>query len=263
MSHLIIFADYGLDDAAATVSILTRAERFDYIDIVPIGGNVPVAVAYRNAFTLLAKFPEALNKIRVVDTRHISQPSEYLADIHGADGMGDLFDPAVPDGPVVILTFEDWVSQLSGQEVILSLGPMTLVRPLMERQEHPLVIMGGCIDTPPNFHGFEFNHCLDKEAFSFCAPQAQAVITLDTCRVSTLDLSGVEVTGRGLHAQIMRAAQTMSTAWDDAGCHMWDDVAACYVLFPDRFQTTLQTDPHGNTYAHAMYCSQTVYYEDQ
>ena len=40
MDNLIIFADYGLDDAAATVSILTRSERFQKINIIPIVSTI-------------------------------------------------------------------------------------------------------------------------------------------------------------------------------------------------------------------------------
>lgn len=259
MNHIIIFADYGLDDAAATVSILERAERFDRIDIVPIGGNVPVEVAFRNAFTLLSFYPSVWNKVRVIDTTYLPQPSEYLKDIHGGDGMGDVFDPAPAN--VERISFEPWLATLTGEETVLSLGPATLVKPVMERHRHPLIMMAGCIDTPPNFKGFEFNHCLDKEAFSYCAPQAEAVITLDTCRVPALDVSAV-TPDRTLHGRIMQAAQKLATAWDNAGCHMWDDVAACCLLFPHRFTAPLQTDPHGNTYHHAKYISDCVYYKD-
>ncbi len=260
MNHLIIFADYGLDDAAATVSILERAQRFDRIDLVPIGGNVPVEVSFRNCFTLLSFYPHLLQTVRVIDTTHLPQPSEYLKTIHGNDGMGDLFDPA--PAAATVLPFEPWLATLTGKETVLSLGPATLVQPLMERADHPLVMMAGCIDTPPNFKGFEFNHCLDKQAFSYCAPRAMGIITLDTCRVPALDVSKVIPDPATMHGKIMQAAQKLSTAWDSAGCHMWDDVAACFVLFPHRFTTVRQTDPHGNTYLHAAYQSDAVYYKD-
>ena len=103
--HLIVFADYGLDDAAATVSLFRREERFDRIDLVPIGGNVPTTVSFGNCMTLLSEFPEILQKIRVVDTRHLSQPEEYLASIHGGDGMGDLLAPATVEAEEIL--FED------------------------------------------------------------------------------------------------------------------------------------------------------------
>lgn len=260
MKHVIIFADYGLDDAAATVSLLEREERFDRIDIVPIGGNVPTEIAFRNAFTLLSFYPSVWEKVRVVDTTHLAQPSEYLKDIHGGDGMGDLFEPA--SAHVEILPFAPWLDSLSGEETVLSLGPATLVQTVMEQHDHPLIMMAGCIDTPPNFHGFEFNHALDKSAFAYCAPKADAVITLDTCRVPALDVSNVTPNPQTMHGKIMQAAQKMATAWDGSGCHMWDDVAACCLLFPHRFATPLQTDPHGNTYRHAKYTSTHAYYKD-
>lgn len=262
MKHLILFCDYGLDDAAATISVFLQAHRFDRIDLVPIGGNVPVAVAYRNCFTLLSLFENVLDKVRVVDTRHLSQPSEYLADIHGADGMGDLFQATVPVGAVTTCLFEDWLSDLKGTETVISLGPMTLVQPLMEQNEHPLVIMGGCIHTPPNFKGYEFNHCLDQEAFAYCAPKAQAVITLDTCRVPALDIRNKLLPESGLYADILRRNIEISYERKENGCYVWDDVAVAYVLYPERFTTITETDPHGNTYLHGVYGSDLPYFQE-
>ena len=59
--NLIIFADYGLDDAAATISVLNAHDKFNAITIVPIGGNVPVSMSFNNCFTLLNNF----NDLRV------------------------------------------------------------------------------------------------------------------------------------------------------------------------------------------------------
>jgi inosine-uridine nucleoside N-ribohydrolase len=250
MNHLILFCDYGLDDAAATVTVLRHQERFDGIDIVPIGGNVPVGVSHRNCLTLLSQFPHLLTKIRVVDTRGVPQSEEYLADIHGGDGMGDLFAPGTAD--VTMVDYQSWLEGLSGEERVLSLGPMTLVRPLMEGHNHPLVVMGGCIHTPPNFGEYEFNHALDKEAFAFCAPKAEGVITLDTCRVAPLNVRNWDLDDT-LYGKILQRDVQLSYTRGEDGCYAWDDVAAQFVLFPHRFTVKEETDPHGNTYRHATY----------
>ena len=42
---LVVFADYGLDDACATVYVLENRERYEGVYIVPVGGNVEAARA--------------------------------------------------------------------------------------------------------------------------------------------------------------------------------------------------------------------------
>ena len=88
---LILFCDYGLDDAAATYDVLRHAEDYDSADLVAIGGNVPSEISLRNAKKLVANCDFALPEVRIVDTTAIEQPNEYLKEIHGDDGMGDLF----------------------------------------------------------------------------------------------------------------------------------------------------------------------------
>lgn len=262
METLIIFGDYGLDDAAATVSIFHRQDRFSRILIVPIGGNVPVEVSHRNCLTLLSLFPQVWSKVTVVDARQVPQGGEYLADIHGGDGMGDILTAAQTPAQVETVAFDGWLGSLDGTETVLSLGPMTLVKPLMERHTHPLIIMGGCVESEPNFGAYEFNHALDPDAFAFCARFPHRAVTLDTCRVPVLDMRRYEITGDHVHAQILRADQRLSVTRGEDGCYVWDDVAACCLLHPERFEFREQTDPHGNRLYNAVYVSDKLYFED-
>ncbi len=262
MKKLIIFADYGLDDAAATATIFNHHQCFEKIFIVPIGGNVPPEVSMRNCNTILMHYPEAWEKVTIVDATHISQPSEYLADIHGKDGMGDVFEPFLEQASVERIKYEEWLESLCGDEVVLSLGPMTLVSPLMKKAPFELIIMGGCVDEEPNFKGYEFNHSLDREAFSFCTKFPHAAITLDTCRVEKLDVRKLEVCGDDVHSRVLRADQELSITRGEDGCYVWDDVAACFLLFPERFKLVEKTDKDGNRLFNAEYISDKLYYMD-
>ena len=58
-NRIIMFCDYGLDDAIATLHILRHVDMFGKIDVVPIGG---VQTAYRNAHSLLAAAGAAKTK---------------------------------------------------------------------------------------------------------------------------------------------------------------------------------------------------------
>ncbi len=261
--RLIVFADYGLDDAAATVTLFRSEKRFSHITIVPVGGNVPVETAYENCLTLLSYFKPLQKKITVVDTRHIAQPSEYLAAIHGKDGMGDVLSRRCGKPRFRVERYEQWLENTKGDELLLSLGPMTLVKPLMERHgTYRPVIMGGCVHTPPNFKGYEFNQSLDRAAFSFCTKGPHAAVTLDTCRVDALDMRKREFRGRDVYSKIVRADQALSISRGEEGCYIWDDVTAVCLLHPERFSFTREADKDGNMLYNAVYVSDLPYYAD-
>lgn len=263
MQNIVIFADYGLDDAAATISIFNHSDRFESITVVPIGGNVPAEISYRNCYTLLSYYPELWNKIKVVSTSHLEQSSEYLAEIHGRDGMGDLMEHPAEKPRVSEQIFEKWLEEYTGDATVLSLGPMTLVKAFLEK--HPterLVIMGGVVREEPNFNGYEFNQCLDVEAFAHCVKLPHVAITLDTCRTELLDMRRYSIDGDDLHSKILRADQRLSITRGEDGCYVWDDVAACYILFPERFEVKPEKDPYGNTLSHARYVSHKLYFEN-
>ena len=263
MKSISIFADYGLDDAAATVSILNRGERFQKINIIPIGGNVPTEVSYRNCYTLLSNFPESWNKITVVSTLNLTQPYKNLTDIHGNDGMGDIFDIPTEKPKINEISFREWLQNYSEDEIILSLGPMTLVQTVLEKHScKQLVIMGGIVNSAPNYNGYEFNQALDVKAFEYCLKFPHTAITLDTCRIDKLDMRKVEITDNDLHSKILKADIALSITRGEEGCYVWDDVAAIYLLYPDRFEVRKEKDPFGNIISNAHYISEKFYCED-
>ncbi len=262
MKKIIIFADYGLDDAAATVSIFSAEKNFESIVLIPIGGNVPSRISYRNCYTLLSNYKHLLNKVTVVNTCHIKQPSEYLASIHGNDGMGDFFTHPKVKPHINEVSFEDWLNNYyRGDEIILSLGPTTLVKEaLSNKAPRELVIMGGCVKEKPNFNGREFNHALDVEAFAFCLKFPHVAITLDTCRIKKLDMRQYKIAGEDIHSKILVADQKLSITRKEDGCYVWDDIAANYILFPERFMVLEETDIDGNKINQAQYISDKIYY---
>ena len=199
----VLMCDYGLDDAAATAFVLDNRKAGDSVDVMPIGGNSEKSVAYRNGQTLLARYEGSLDGVRVVDTREEEQPFANLPSIHGEDGMGDLFAPETSSVPVV--KFAEWMKE-TDEIVLVSLGPCTLTEKIVAAREVSLLlVMGGCVDAEPNFHGYEFNHYLDITAFNACMrfPHT-AVATLDTCRVKRFNLIGKEIEGDGLTAIFLK-----------------------------------------------------------
>lgn len=259
---LIIFCDYGLDDAAATYDVLRLAKEYDGFDVVAIGGNVPSEISLRNAKKLLANVDYALpSGVRIVDTTGVPQPNEYLKEVHGDDGMGDMFDEKLLYG-VPILCYEEWISSLSGECDVLSLGPMTLVENVLKRcKVRKFVLMGGNIAERPNFHGYEFNHALDRTAFTACSRYPHVAATMDTCRHPLLNVQKQELKGEGILCNIARRARQLACRLGQDGCCIWDDIAVKYLLHPDWFTTYTATDKDGNELTVAKYLLDKKYEE--
>ncbi len=96
-------------------------------------------------------------------------------------------------------SFRNWLEGFSGEYNLLSLGPMTLVPDLLKKcTPKKFVFMGGNIAEEPNFQGYEFNHALDREAFSEAVAYPHVAITMDTCRNSFLNIQSEKIEGKSL-----------------------------------------------------------------
>lgn len=261
MKKLVIFADYGLDDAAATAHILKNKEKFESITIVAVGGNVPTEVSFYNCLTLLNEL--SAKDIIVVDTRNEVQPFENLTDIHGNDGMGDIFERNINQDGFHVIEYSDWIETLTGNEVLLSLGPMTMVEPIFKKYgNNELIIMGGCVDEKPNYKGYEFNHGVNPESFSYCVKFPHVAITLDTCSVGVLNMHNYNISGDDIYSQTLNASKRLSRQRNEDGCYVYDDIAACYLLYPERFETKVCKDPFGNEICNGIYVFDKPQYVD-
>lgn len=249
---LILCCDYGIDDAAATVDALLHAEEDGYSEVVlvAVGGNVPRGVALRNGAKLLAqcRFPHP--PVTLVDTTALSQPGEFLKAIHGDDGMGDLF----PDVPVRAVPYAEWLSSLRGGYRLLSLGPMTLILPILERGTcERFVFMGGNIAEEPNYHGYEFNHALDRTAFAEAVKFPHAAVTMDTCRHPLFNIQPVDFTADTLLKRIVLRARERTFLSGEKGCYLWDDIAVKVLRHPEWFAFEERSDRDGNVLSVARY----------
>lgn len=244
MKHLIILCDYGLDDAIATVALLQKRAIFKGIDIVPVGGNVPREMSFCNAQTLLSYC--GAENVRLIDTSCIPQPNEYLASIHGTDGIGDVLEKK-PCHDVPVLNFRDWIKTISSDSIVFSAGPCTVTAEILKNIGQPeLIMMAGCIDEEPNFKGYEFNQSLDRSAFAYCAKFKHKTATLDTCQRSILNFAAADISGSGLLKKLIRASVAISQKRGLPYCYIYDYIAALYILSPDLFETEEKTDIDGN-----------------
>lgn len=237
-NRIIMFCDYGLDDAIATLHILGNAEMFEHIDIVPIGGNVPVETAYRNAQTLLVAAHADKNKVRIIDTRDVPQCAEDIPEVHGGDGMGDMLKPTVSD--LTVVPFAEFAKELETQnqpdrDCVLSLGPCTLPA-MLGYTPFCTILMGGTTVEPPNYGEYEFNEGADIAAFRKYAFTATAVATLDTCHDGKWDYEHIKYDGE-LAKKLARKYIDMCKA-RNAPIAVYDYIAAKAVTDPQLFEAT-------------------------
>ena len=242
---LVVLSDYGLDDAVATLRLLSHAERFRSIDIVAVGGNVSPALSLKNAKRVVAQGAPCSVPVRFVDTDALLQPHENLYDIHGADGVGgDVFTEKESLAPV--LTLEAFLAEQGEIDVLLSLGPMTVTKEVLSRRTvKEFLFMAGCVDGIPNYHGYEFNHGLNKEAFAFCAKFPHRAVLLDAA-CKALDVQHLPLTAPDLFTRAIKKYRDIGVLRGETSCTVWDDVAMLALLYPALFTEQTKTDRDGN-----------------
>lgn len=237
-NRLIMFCDYGLDDAIATLHILKYAHMFKKIDIVPIGGNVSVYVAYRNAHTLLHHAKADKTKVRIIDTRDIAQYEADIPDIHGEDGIGDVLSPEPSDLEVV--GFADFKAEIEkhadpAHDCVLSVGPCTVPN-MLGYVPFCTVLMGGTVNEQPNYGDYEFNEACDVAAFKAYAYKATAVATLDTCHDKGFGFDSFSMHDALADSLINKYRDMCNDR--DAFVTVYDYVAALAVTNPEMFDVT-------------------------
>lgn len=244
MKKLILLCDYGLDDAVATVYIFNSG-KFDAVDIVPVGGNVPFKRAFQNAQKLTAHL-DTTAAVRIIDTSALDQSEEYLPSIHGADGMGDCLSDKTCSVP--LLSYADFLKTYQAENsVILSLGPLTVTKRLLQDGgAAELWIMGGNISEEPNFSGREFNHALDLDAFAYCTRFPHKIATLDSCRHPFFNAVQNKPKGDKLFNTLVDASVRLANARHPDRCYIYDYVAAYALLNPQSFSAVSKTDSDGN-----------------
>lgn len=255
MKKIALLCDYGMDDAIATVYLLQYAEKFEKIDILPVSGNFPLSVTYGCCEKLLSNIEDLPKNIRIVDTSVIEQPTESIPHIHGNDGMGDVLHSKNLEG-ISVIAYRDWLDEIDGDYTIISLGPCTVTADILKHKgELPLILMAGNISQPPNYNGYEFNHAINKEAFSFVVKYAHVAATLDTCHCEKCNLNKYDISSDGLLGILLNRYKKMSEERNEEVCSVYDLVAVVYFLHPERFSVEVLSDKDGNNVSVLKYIS--------
>jgi inosine-uridine nucleoside N-ribohydrolase len=130
---LIIDCDPGIDHA---VSLLYAARRLRPIGITTVHGNVPLAVATRNALAILALGGIALPVAAGCDAPLVAAP-RAAAFVHGESGLAGADLPAPAAAPLARHAVDFLIEQASahrGSLVVAALGPLTNLAVALRRE---------------------------------------------------------------------------------------------------------------------------------
>ncbi len=243
---IALLCDYGMDDAVATLYLLKYADRFEQIDILPIGGNFPLSEAMNNAKRILTYAEELPKNIRLVDTSCVPQRFERLTNIHGEDGIGN-FLPKDQNYKGKIIDFNEWLCDVGDDYTIVSLGPCTVTREILKKQNvGSLILMCGNISESPNYNEYEFNHGIDPQAFAECVKYPHYSVTLDTCHNKYCDFNLIKITEEGWFKKAVERTVELSNSRLEDACYIYDLVAVIYLLEPEKFTSEFKNDAFGN-----------------
>jgi inosine-uridine nucleoside N-ribohydrolase len=252
-TRLIIDTDPGIDDAIALYLALASPE-LDIAGLTTVFGNVDVAVATRNAVTLL----DIAGRADIPVARGAAAPlaMPYLGaipHIHGHDGLGDggrLPEPS--RGPVDVPAAEFLCREAPGA-TILAVGPLTnlalalRLRPDLDTLVDRVVVMGGNALGPGNATpAAEANIMNDPEAADvvFGARWPVTMVGLDVTHQALLSGAAIteltsadSPTARLLGQAIPLYQRFFADANGLDGIYLHDPSAVAYLLDPTLFRT--------------------------
>lgn len=254
--NIALLCDYGLDDLIATLYLFEHASGFDRIDILPVAGNFPLAQTFVNAKRVVTCADVLPERVRIVDTSSVPQNGESIPEIHGRDGMGDVLAPEYEE-KVPVIGYEEWLEEVDGSYVILSLGPCAVTVDILRKKGAlPLIMMAGNIAEPPNYNGREFNHGVDVAAFAEAVKYPHVSATLDTCHSPKCDLNRIDLPTEGLLGRMLCRYRELSRERKETVCSVYDLTAVVYLLSPERFTVEEASDPDGNRVSVLKYIAQ-------
>jgi purine nucleosidase len=249
--RIILDCDPGIDDALAILLALSAPERIELLALTTVAGNVPLTATTRNAGRVLALAGHPEIPVHGGCARAIMGPIERGAEVHGADGLGNVSLPE-PASPPQQTHAVDFLTQTILEEPSSSLtlcvtGPMTNIalaiikEPAIAARLKALVFMGGAAFVPGNMGEAgvaEFNFFTDPHAAEIVlsAPLPKVVMMgLDVTRQALVTPERLDRLAASGGASA-RAAAAMLSAYGRETKHLHDPTVIAYLLAPELFR---------------------------
>ncbi|HZT87849.1 MAG TPA: nucleoside hydrolase [Stellaceae bacterium] len=251
---IVIDTDPGIDDAVAILLALASAE-VEVIGVTAVAGNVPLAVAERNARSICELAGRADVPVHPGCARPMGRRLVTAEHVHGPSGLGSLVLP-LPDRPAqaqhgVDFLVETLRREEAGSVTLCALGPLTTIAmalvkaPEIAVRVRQLVLMGGASRALGNITpAAEFNIYVDPHAADivFASGIPLVVIPLDLThqalstppRIARLRALGNRC-GMAAAELLTPAAGEYSTRFPD-GLPLHDPCVIAYLLAPELFE---------------------------
>lgn len=254
---IIIDTDPGIDDAMA-IFFAFQSPDVEVLGLTSVFGNVPVAMAARNALTLCEVAGVDVPVCEGMKLPWIGPESSYAHFVHGDDGFGNINHPSSErelDPRSSAQFIVDMAKKYPGEVTLVPIGPLTNIamalklEPELPKLIKDIVIMGGAAQVPGNVTPVaEANIWNDPHAADivFSADWRLKMIGLDvTYAVSYPQayLSKLGEVNPSMGGFVQKAAQFYakfySEVFQEANeevCYFHDAMAIAYVIDPTLFE---------------------------
>lgn len=248
---LVIDTDTGSDDAIALLMALghpTATVRA----LTTVAGNVELDQATENAKHCLLVAGQSDVPVYVGCDRPLVRTLETAAEVHGADGLGNVnLGPSnlVQEPAHAVTALVDLAAESNGAYTLVTLGPLTNVAaalaidPDLLTRFDTTVVMGGAPDMVGNVSDMaEFNIWVDPEAAArvFAAPGERVMVgwnvSMSAAHVSPEQRKAMAATG----TEAGQFAHDV-TAVVEAFCHQ--ELGMPIFVLPDPLAMAITLDP--------------------
>lgn len=253
---LIIDTDPGIDDAMA-IFYAAAAPDISLLGLTTIFGNVTTEIATRNALRLLEAAGLDLPVAHGAEAPLCLPPFAPSAQVHGAEGFGDI-PAAEPKGAPVVEDAADFLIRMArthkGELVLCPIGPLTNIALAIQRDPEfvknlrRIVIMGGSLREGGNITSHaEANIYHDPHAAEvvFAAGAEVVMVGLDvTHRIlcTQADFTAIAAQSPRLGGMLQTMSEFYLTFYETVGkfdgCSLHDPAAVIACTHPELFEMT-------------------------
>ncbi|GBG66234.1 hypothetical protein CBR_g57837 [Chara braunii] len=209
---VIIDTDPGIDDAMA-IMLAFQSPELEVVGLTTTFGNVPTAMATRNALCL--REVAGMAHVPVAQGERVAlkgEEKQRIADfVHGSDGLGNI-NTSPPNGHAIDMGAAEFMVKMArenpGQITVIALGPLTNVAKAIEQDPEfvknvaQIIVLGGAFFVNGNVN-----------------PAAEANVYGDPDAADAVFISGADIIVIGLNVttQMLMTEEDLNHLRDDGG----------------------------------------------